>query len=744
MSISHNLKTFLVVSGIFSIISVCILIHKIDVFSDVRFLSSLKVLYVIFVLVVIMEIVWLWQQKNSLLYKFQSFLLSFLPSVLLFFIGVNFFDSSLHDIFSIAVGFYFIALGLLFIYQYHKKYAPPQGERSKQQFSKKNFAITIIFVLSAIALRLLFGLNDIGKAAYVDEKLWIYDRIEQYWDNMREGDWKNTRPSDKPGVTTALISGPGLFFFDPTDFEEGNTNKDQLTGLFSSLRTPQFLMVTFLIFLAFFLIKKLLGSSIALFATALIALSPLLLGLSRIINPDALLWIILFLCFLSFSLYLKKSTLVWIYMSGVFLGLALLTKYIANIFLVFSLAMIFIDLIFCKRDKMQFNKLLKDRITHYSIMLFTALSTFFILYPGTWVKHDRLLIATLQSEAFASTWIYFVLILLLLIVDTFFLKNHLLEKVISFLRVHKKWFAFSIMSIFLACIAITLVNTYAHMSLFDFPEIIESPKSAHNNFSWLALFLASFYPLVFGLTPLALIASLFAMSRIFTCKDWVQKDVVILQSIVFILLYYIASTLNNVVPIVRYQIVLYPFMILIASIGLYDLVRIFSQKHKTILWISGIIILIGTYQLILLHNFYFSYNSSLLPKDYIINSKDMGDGNYEIAQYLNNLPNAHMLLIWTDKRGVCQFFVGGCNNMIQDMDIVNIAPEIDYYIISQNRENYIERLTSEKLQRNPEYEIRLDRLYDETVPTAFTLHPSEREGHYIKVIESSTVNIIDQ
>lgn len=733
-----------VFAALFGVTSIAFLIHKIDTLAQLRFVRTPTVFYLALVIIALLCIKWLLRQNVHITEKIRKLFIILLPSALLFFVAINTMDAVLHDIFSIATGFYFMLLGVIYIYRYHQKYTSTPTREKAQRLQKKYYIPTLILVLFATIIHLSFGLLNIGKEAYVDEKLWIYDRIEQYWDNIHERDWKNTRPSDKPGVTTALASGPGLLFFDPTDFDEGNLQKDRIPSLFHAFRTPQFLIITTLILLSFFLVKKLLGPTIALFATTFMMLTPLLLGISRIINPDALLWIILFLCFLSFLLYLKKSTLNWIYIAGFFLGLALLTKYIANIFVVFFLAIILIDLIFREEKDRTLHNTIKNRVTHYAILLFTALSTFFILYPGVWVKHDRLLLATLHSEAFASTWIYFVIICAVIALDTFFFKNIIFQKVINFFRTYRKWLAATVVGLFSLSALLTLYNVYTDMSLFDFSHIIESPKSAYKETSLLAIYTTSFYPLLFGITPLVFLFSFFALCRLFVHKKWSTTQLTIFYGIIFILLYYVASTVNHIVPIVRYQIILYPFMILIASIGLYEFIRLFSQRYIFSLWISAALILIGTYTLITTNGFYFSYNSPLLPQRYIINSKDMGEGNYHIATYLNSLPNAHELLVWTDKRGVCQFFIGHCNNMIQDPEIITITPEIDYYIISQNRENYIQRLTQQKLSRNPHYEIRLDYLYDTSTSAAYTLYPSGRHAHYIKIIDATTINIIKQ
>lgn len=735
-------NTITIFAIFFFLTSTSLLIHKIDLFDQWRFVTEPKLFYITFILLFMVFIAFLRKSEVPLIKKVQKFLLSLLPTIITFFIAVNFFETALHWIFPTIIGFYFIALGSTFIYNYHKRYTLHKKPTKKTSISKNHKILTITLVILTVVVHLFFGLKNIGKAAYVDERLWVYDRIEQYWDNIREQDWLNTRPSDKPGVTTAIISGPGLFLFDPTDFSKGDSHKDQIEKLFMSLRIPQFLIVTFFAFLTFPLINKLLNTQIATFTMIFVMLSPILLGMSRIINPDAFLWIILFLCFISFLLYLKENSLKWIYVTGIFLGLALLTKYIANIFLVFFIALIFMDLILQREEARSINEAMRDRVIHYGIMLFTALSVFYVLFPGVWVKHDRLLIATIHSEAFASTWVYFTLLIACIIFDTFFCKSFVTKKIIAVCQRYKRFLTTIIVGIFAISAFVTIFNVYTEMSLFDFSRIIESPKSIYKEVGSLAIYFTSFFPLIFGVTPLVLIFSFFALFKTLGEKKWSHEKTVIIYCVLFILLYYFASTINNVVPIVRYQIILYPFMIFMASIGAYMVSAIFTKKHLTAFFISICIIFTCSLQLLHMSNFYFSYNSALLPSKYIINTKDMGDGNYEIAAYLNNLPHAKDLLVWTDKRGMCQFFVGTCNNMIQDPELAHIIPDVDYYVISQNRKNHIEQLTQHLINR-PTYNVRLDKLYNEDMSYVYEIYPSDRDAHYIKIIDASTINIIN-
>ncbi len=742
---AHTMKkytVFILISMLLTLACGVLLVHKIDFFSAVRFLNSPKIVYVLCAALITALIPFAWKHAQRIVITVRTILLTMLPAMCVLCVGVNAFDTQLHWIFSASVGAYIIALIATYIVTYHNAYHPQQT--TAQQPTSKRFYPYALFIISiATVIHLFFGLKDIGTEAYVDERLWVYDRIEQYWDNVLEHDWKNTRPSDKPGITTAIATGPGLLFFDPSDFAKGTEHKERIVSLFTALRTPQFLLITILSLCVFPLVQRLLNTHVAVYVTVFILLSPLLMGMSRIINPDALLWIILFLCFVSFLLYLREHALRWMYLAGILLGFALLTKYIANIFFVFFFLLLFVDSIMRTQLPDNLNRHLKNGLIHYAIMVCTALSVFYILYPGAWVKHDRILLATVHSEAFASTWVYFALLCAALFVDTFLCKSVCMKHVLTQCHKYKKVLLYSIISLFAASVLVVLYNVYTGMSLYDFGRIIESPKSIHHDVSTLALYLTAFFPLLFGVTPLVCISALYALWRVCTGDKSTHERNIVLYTLLFILLYYGASALNNVVPIVRYQIIIYPCIILIASIGIDFLLRTRTTiPAKRILAGVGVIV-IGVVQLLHISPFYFSYNSPLLPQKHIINAKDMGDGNYAIATYLNSLPNAEQLLIWTDKRGVCQFFVGACNNMIHDTALITIAPDIDYYVVSQNRQNHITRLTTQKLSRDPHYSIRLDRLYDPTLPKVYEILPNNRPAQFIRIISGDTVTIID-
>jgi hypothetical protein len=139
--------------------------------------------------------------------------------------------------------------------------------------------------------------------------------------------------------------------------------------------------------------------------------------------------------------------------------------------------------------------------------------------------------------------------------------------------------------------------------------------------------------------------------------------------------------------------------------------------------------------------FYFSFNSPLLPKQLLINPKDMGDGNYEVAQYLNTLSNAKNLNIWSDKRGVCTFFVGDCVNVIREKDFIKNGPHYDYFVISKGREARTVDLSRGYSQMREDYPVKLDLLYTTDPQTIYELNPGNRSVNYIKVIPEENIHV---
>lgn len=597
---------------------------------------------------------------------------------------------------------------------------------------KKNIYSLLVFIV--IVVNLGFGIYNLAKFAAVDEPLWTFERVPKFWNNVFDREFQKTMISDKPGITTAALSGIGMLGLNPKDYklikQEGeirytNNNVEQMNF---SMRLPILLFNALMLIAFFILLSKLFNKFVGLLSVIFIGLSPILLGISRIINPDALFWVFSSLSLISYFISLKNKERKYVYLTGIFLGFSLLTKYVANILFVFYFGMIFADFVF-GNQKLKWKEYFKQEIKNYLAIAYLAIFTFFIFLPASWVNLERIAEGTLLSEAFAGWWLKFLLVIAFACFEAWILKGMILSPILLFLNKNKKILTQIFLGIFIASIILVLLNTYSDMRWLNFENILASPKSTVlNPESILGVFLANFYPLIFGIHPLILALVMAVLITFFT-KKFNQENETSNKSIFYILLfvfiYYLASFVSKVGATVRYQIIIYPLIFIVAAYGL-DLIFARSKKWIQIssLAISCLLLLISMENI---RPFYFSYASEILPQKYVLNLKDMGDGSYEAAQYLNNLPNVKDLTIWTDKRGVCYFFKGGCYDTFE----MNEGMDIDYFVLSAGRESRTARHIPYKGRHNT-YEIQVDKIYDND-NYDFRIDIGGRPNNYIKI-----------
>ena len=226
------------------------------------------------------------------------------------------------------------------------------------------------------------------------------------------------------------------------------------------------------------------------------------------------------------------------------------------------------------------------------------------------------------------------------------------------------------------------------------------------------------------------------LANLFHKKELDKNYFLSFYLILFILIYYTASVFSDVSATIRYQIIIFPLAFILAGIGIYNFMQInFARKYITQPVIYLAIILFSAYSLWSIKPFYFTYASDFLPKDFVLNLKDMGDGSYEAAQYLNNLPDAKNLYIWTDKRGVCSFFKGNCDSV---MGLTKEESNFDYFVVSAGREVRTTKMTLSRFKGGNDLIVRLDKLYEIENPD-FYLKMGGRSDNFVKIISSDKI-----
>jgi 4-amino-4-deoxy-L-arabinose transferase-like glycosyltransferase len=672
-------------------------------------------------------------------------LLLALPSVVAISIGWHF-QNEIPDTTKMIVTFYGFVVATFFAISLTKKFLPTlhspaaTGSCVRKWFTIQGPArIAIVIALSGIFFG--FAAHDLGKSANVDEALWLHDRIPKYWNALEALEFRKTSISDKPGITVALVSGAGLLSEpDPKSWKDTTGNPAGTESFFFSFRIPIVVFAALLLPLFYFLLERLVGRTRGMFAFALIALSPTTIGMTRIINPDALLWMFVPLSLIAFLVHIKRRHIGYLLLSGVLLGLALLTKYVANILFVFAFGLIFLEYVFRGKDE-SFLPYLRRSLLSYGLWTFVAIAMFFVLFPATWLRPGKLLDATIFSQAFESTAVLFLSLLSIVLADRIFNKARISEAIMLRIRSHRFGIASAIAVSWVALIAFVTGNTWAGMIPYNFQTMLSAPKTIFTETGFFGIFSTNFYPLLFGVTPLVFF-SLFLTPLFLLGKRslGIATGKSVLYGIIFIILYSFGSAINGVGAITRYQIILFPIAAMISGIGIGTFVK-FLEAHfitryggRTAKYVFpivfGIVIAVSVFTLAKTP-FPLSYASSLLPDRYHTDVKDMGSGSYEAAMFLNALPDARSLTVWTDKNGVCTFFVGRC---LSNFDWKRYqAEQFDYVVVSSGRESRTTGRVRIAIDDGRKDMIRFDEYYGKTDGWEWELLINDRTGQSVRI-----------
>jgi 4-amino-4-deoxy-L-arabinose transferase-like glycosyltransferase len=609
---------------------------------------------------------------------------------------------------------------------------------------KSKITIVLIFLTIAVS-SFYFGYSRLTNFSGVDEPYWSYGRVPNFWNAIKTMQWKKTNISDKPGVTIAAVSGTGLPFIgeNPKPFKslrfEAKTPEQvaQIRDIYFHLRLPVFLFTLLILPLFYFLTKKLLGDQTAIFATIFIGISPVLLGISLIINSDAMLWILTALSTLSLFVFLKNDERKYLLLSGFFLGLSVITKYVANVLFVYFFLVFILEYILWAHKNMDIEKYLKLALKNYFILFATAMATAFVFFPATWVKLGTLFHATLGNPVFASTKYLFVLIIGLLALDILVFKAKFSDIVFGFFVKYRNLWAKISAAAFLFLVVFVLLHVYAGLKLYDLQAIISSPKGIGSGsipYKYLGALSGDMYSLIFSISPLVLLLLLFSIFNIFRKKELGRENITVIYIVIFIFIFYLGSAVNEVVNTVRYQIMVYPLVFVLAAIGISEAFK--NDKIKKFIpiqtiYIATILILISS--LYFVKPNYLAYASEILPNNFIVNLKGMGEGSYEAATYLNNLPNAHDMTIWSDKGAVCEVFVGRC--FIDFKKPTFEQNNFNYFVVSTDRRSRTLKLSGAARKfadypkayetQNPAYEILID----------------NNPNNFVKVIKAEDISI---
>ena len=607
----------------------------------------------------------------------------------------------------------------------------------------KEKIITLLLFAVIIASSFFFGFSRLKNFSGVDEPYWFYDRVPKFWNAVADGKWKSTHLCDKPGIGTAMVSGAGLPFItdDPRDFEKlryqpkTSQEVEKIRQMYFWLRLPMFLFTLLSLPAFYFLIKKLSGENTARFAVIFMGLSPILLGISLIINTDSVLWILTALSTLSLFVFFKTGEKKYLILSGFLLGFSVISKFVANMLFVYFFLLFILEYIFYVRGETDIKKYLKQAFVNYLTLFATAMLTAFVFFPAAWVKFSLLIKYTVGHSVFSSTWPLYAAVISILGIDVFFLKGYFSEKIFGFFVKYKSLLAKTAAAFFLFMVAIVFLHVYAGLDIYDIQSLIASPKGIGEGSLWKkysGAVAADLYSFLFSVSPLVLLSFILSTFYVFKDKKISRDSITVLYILIFILLFYLGSAINEVITTVRYQIMVYPLAYVAAAIGIK---RFFENETiKKILpswsgYIFSIIVLLTSLHLIKPH--FLAYASEILPKSHIVNLKGMGEGSLEAAYYLNSLPNAHEMTIWSDKGAVCEAFVGRC--FIDFKQKTFQENDIKYFVVSTDRRSRSLKMSSGSIEYA---DFRKLYLFDDP---EFEVIIGGREVNFVKVISKKNI-----
>jgi hypothetical protein len=181
---------------------------------------------------------------------------------------------------------------------------------------------------------LIFVLAFLPRAIYpVSQPMQWYSRAVRFGDALLAQDWARTYQRYHPGVTTMWLSGFGMKLF----AWQQRLSSDQLLGIAPTkpgVRNdavvagviPLAFVIALCVALTYPLLSRIIGRKTAFVGSCLLALDPFHMTYSKVLHVDALLATFMFVSVLFLLNYLHRARWLDLILSGVFAGLAFLSK----------------------------------------------------------------------------------------------------------------------------------------------------------------------------------------------------------------------------------------------------------------------------------------------------------------------------------------------------------------------------------------------------------------------------------
>jgi hypothetical protein len=257
-------------------------------------------------------------------------------------------------------------------------------------------------------LAIVFFLALLPRLIYpVSQYMIWYERSVRFWDALLAGNFAATYQQYHPGVTTMWVAGLGLQVYKATH----GWSSDDLLDPPPMMAGPQgepsqmgvaalSFLITGCIALVYILLDRLMDWPVAFSAGCLLALDPFYIAHSKLIHVDGLLASLMLVSALFLIVHLQEDKLAYLLLSGVFTGLAFLTKSPAAFLIPYAALLIVLHQFVCQRsapgkalEARSWSKRLWEAARSLGLWSLVATCIFFLLWPAMWVTPGKTLSA---------------------------------------------------------------------------------------------------------------------------------------------------------------------------------------------------------------------------------------------------------------------------------------------------------------------------------------------------------------
>lgn len=543
---------------------------------------------------------------------------------------------------------------------------PPKKVKESKVPSSIKFDFKELFAVVGVALLfLIVGSIGMGKYFTTDETAWFYTWIQTYWNSYASGNFEGTNFSNYPGVFHSfLISITNLFLDQPAYM-----SPDKIETYLFWWRFPILLFNSLSLILIYYLLRKFFTKIQSLTIVFITAFTPVILGMSRIVNSDSLLWSVSFISILSYIVFVREEKFKYLLISGVFMGFALASKLNAVTLFIYQPVTLAVEFIYQKIDA----KKLKQALWKTPVVILIALSVFSLLLPAVFVQPS--LYNARIFEQFVTNPLFWTAVIFL-IVDTFILKN----KILTFFRDKIK--LEKIVTIGFPALFAFIVLFSVFIKYMNIDSFLRETEYAEWETPFHLAILENFYSFYVS-NQFFVIAGLLMFAVVGFVKKFRKEDASLpILMLVYVLLFIVGVALKGLgVAGHRYIIMLYPMLAIIT-------VWSFSLLKKQQIAIFAIIALMSLIDVGILFPKYYAFYQN---RNYFNGGQKRivwAIGGYDLAQKMNEMDNAQNLKVLADRYSFKLFFEGETKNIIERVNGSDIL-EHDYLYLSKSGKSQV-------------------------------------------------------